>query len=106
MALVPMKDSITIVKSDGIDGWGEPIPGETITAKGRVTENTAVVINQNGEEVASRFSILLPASVIVGYGDEVSFIDSTGATVNGNPVAIKAIKDYVGKVILRKVNLR
>jgi hypothetical protein len=106
MAIVPMKDSVTIVKSGGIDGWGQPIPGETIQTKGRVSEATTLVVGQNGEEIASRYTILLPPSVIVGYGDEVSFTASDGSLVKGNPVSIKAVKDYGGKVILRKVSLQ
>jgi hypothetical protein len=106
LAIVPMKDTVTIVKSGGVDGWGEPIPGETITTKGRVSEKTTMVVNQNGEEIKSRYSILLPPKVIVEYGDEVSFVSSSGATITGNPESISAVKNFGGKVIFRKVNLR
>ena len=106
MTIIPMKDNITIVKSAGIDGWGEPIPGETLQVKGRVSEETKVVVNQYGEEVASRYTIYFPPNVIVDYGDEITFVDSSGNQVSGKPVAIKASKDYGGKVILRKVSLK
>lgn len=105
MALIPLKDDVTITKME-IDGWGDPIPGEVINAKGRVNERTTLVVNQNGEEISSRYTVYLDKNTIVGYGDEISFTDSAGLKVRATPEAIKAVKDYGGKVVIRKVNLR
>lgn len=106
MALIPMKDEIKITRIEGIDGWGEPIWGETKTVKGRISEQTRVVVGQNGEEIAARYTIYFPPTVIVNYGDKIEFIDSSGFAVSGEPLSIKAVKDYGGKVILRRVNIR
>lgn len=106
MALIPMKDEIKITRIEGIDGWGEPIWGETKTVKGRISEQTRVVVGQNGEEIAARYTIYFPPNVIVKYGDRIEFTDSSGFNVDGEPLSIKAVKDYGGKVILRRVNIR
>jgi len=101
-----MKDKITVTKIEGINGWGEPIYGEPFETKGRISEQTKVVVSQNGEEIAARYTIYFPPNVIVNYGDKIDFTDSSGFQVSGEPLAIKAVKDFGGKVILRKVSLR
>lgn len=106
MAWVPMKDEIKITKIEGIDGWGEPIWGETLEVKGRISEQTKLVINKNGEEIAARYTIYFAPNVIINYGDKIEFTDSSGLEISGEPISIKAIKDFGGKVILRKVSLR
>ncbi|MBA4547687.1 hypothetical protein H1R82_07325 [Thermoactinomyces intermedius] len=106
MAWIPMKDKIKITKLEGIDGWGEPIWGESREVKGRISEQTRIVLNQNGEEVSSRYTLYVSPKEVIRYGDKIEFTDSSGLTISGEPLSIKAIKDYGGKVILRKVSLR
>ena len=101
-----MKDEIKLTELEGIDGWGEPIWGETQVVKGRISEQTRVVVGQNGEEIAARYTIYFPPNVIVKYGDRIEFTDSSGFNVDGEPLSIKAVKDYGGNVILRRVNIR
>jgi len=46
-------DSIIIMKSGGVDEWGEPLPPTETSVKGRIEYKTKLIRDIAGEEVVS-----------------------------------------------------
>jgi hypothetical protein len=105
MALIPLKDSISVTKPSGTDDWGQPIPGVSNTYDCRIDEGTKLVRNQNGAEVVVNTHIMIGGGVAVSYDDDVTWTDSTGVERTKNPVSIGTIKDIASKVLFTEVSL-
>lgn len=106
MALIPLKDTVTITPANGgLDDWGNPIPGTPVTYKCRIDEETRLTRNQNGQEVVSNTQILLDKAVAVSYDDDVTWTDSAGVTRTRKPIRIGTIKDIASKVLFTEVEV-
>lgn len=104
MAMIPMKDTVTITQAGTLDEWGQPTAGEAVTYKCRIDEGTRLTRDQNGKEVVANTRILLNGSVGVGYDDDVTFTDFSGVERTARPIRINA-KKGVTKVLFTEVEL-
>lgn len=57
------RDTITIIKWEGYDSWGEPESASAIEVKGYVEFRTRLVRDSKGEERVSSVTILLPRKI-------------------------------------------
>ncbi len=105
MALIPLKDTVTIRTGSSVDAWGNPTYSSETTHKCRIDEKTELVRNQNGAEVVSNIQILIEKTVSVSYDDEVAFNLSDGTSKTEKPIAIERLKDVSGKVLFTVVSL-
>lgn len=112
MALIPLKDSISVkgVLTDStgeklIDAWGNPTYKEPINYKCRIDENSKLVVNQQGHEVVSNIQILIGGAVAITYDDEITFTSATGQLITKKPVSVGTIKGISSKVLFTEVSL-
>jgi hypothetical protein len=104
MALIPLRQAVTITKSTGsYDGWGQPLSGASITLKARVTETTAVVQTQTGEEAVASLRITLDKLADVSYDDVITYTNELDVTVERKPLRIEVKRMLSGKPILTEV---
>jgi hypothetical protein len=103
MAFIPLKQTVTITKSGGLDGWGLPISGTSIALKARVTEETRVVTNQAGEEAVASLRVILDKLADISYDDTLTYTDENGVTVSRKPLRIEIKRGISGKPILTEV---
>lgn len=54
-----LRDSVVVIKWNGNDQWGEPLPATNIATKGYVEWKTTLVRDLKGEEVASPIKVYL-----------------------------------------------
>ncbi len=105
MALIPLKNTVTIRSGGSVDAWGNPTYDSESTHKCRIDEKTELVRNQNGSEVVSNIQILIEKTVSVSYDDEISFKLADGKKVDDKPIAIGRLKDISGNVLFTAVSL-
>lgn len=105
MAIIPLRQKITVYKSGGIDEWGYEVPGETIEMNARVDEITEVVTNFAGEEAVTGVQVTLNKMAGIHYNDEISYTDELGRNIKRKPVKIEPIRGINGKAILTVVYL-
>lgn len=106
--MIPMKDTIYIVRPQGFDRWGEPIDPIEIEVKGRVDLNIESKTTTSGgltsgEETVYSASILFKGLQVVRYDDMLRWIDEFGVEQVEKPINIVPLKDVGGKVVLTKV---
>lgn len=105
MAIVPLKQTITVHRGGGTDDWGYPTTGTTTEYKARVDEKTEVVQNQAGQEVVTGVQIMLDKLTDIRYSDEISYTDELGRTTKRKPVRIEPVRMINGKAVLTLVYL-
>lgn len=105
MAIVPLKQTVTITKNGGLDGWGKPVAGAEITLKARVTESTHVVTNQAGEEAVASLRVTLDKLADISYDDTLTYTNENGVTVSRRPLSIEIKRGISGKPILTEVSV-
>lgn len=103
MAIIPLKQTITITKPSGSDGWGGTVPGSEQTYKARVTETTKVVTNKAGEEAVATLRIILDKLADVSYDDTITYSNELGVTVERTPLKIEIKRHISGKPLLTEV---
>lgn len=103
MAIVPLKQRITVTKANGHDGWGRPLPGEVLTLKARVTEETEIVTNQAGKEAKTTATIFLDKLADVSYDDVIEYTNELGVTIKRPPIRIEIKRGIGGKPLLTVV---
>jgi hypothetical protein len=97
VAIIPLKQTVTITKPGGLDEWGNTVPGPSIVYKCRIDEGSALVKNQNGEEVVSSARILIEKLADVDYGDDVTYSNELGKTFTEKPIRISVLRGPDGK---------
>lgn len=105
MSLIPLKDTVIITKSGGINEYGESLPSVSNEYSCRINEGTKLTRNQKGAEVVTNTQILLGGAVAVSYDDDVTWTDATGVTLTRKPIAIRIIKDISSKPLFTEVQL-
>lgn len=88
MPIIPMKQTVIVTKATELDGWAEPTPGEEITYKARVTEETKIVTNAVGEEAVTSLRILFDRLADVSYDDVITYTNELDVTVKRKPLSI------------------
>lgn len=103
MPLIPMKQTITVTKAGGSDGWGNVATGEVLTLKARVTEETNVVTNQAGNEAVASLRVLLDKLADISYDDTITYTNEIGVTVARKPLMIGIKRGISGAALLTEV---
>ncbi|MDC3413964.1 hypothetical protein [Terrihalobacillus insolitus] len=101
--MIPTPHSITVIKSNGLDAWGEPIEGEVIEIQGNLRTQTKVVRNNNGKEVVSSYTILFVGFVDVKHEDKVRFTEPNGEVKTLDPINVKFMRDLDGSVAFTRI---
>lgn len=105
MALIPLKDTVTITKPGAIDEFGDSTPGQSFTYACRIEEGTKRTLDKQGSEVISATQILIEGAVDVGYDDIVTWTDSVGNQWSKKPLRIFVVKDFSSKPLFTEVEL-
>jgi hypothetical protein len=108
MALIPMKQIITIERGEKLNDFGKPIPDQTFTIKCRVDEGTFLVeyrasSNVTSKEVVAKAKILLDKLQDVRYEDTIVYVNELDQTVKAKPKKINVKRNMGGKPILTEV---
>ncbi|MEV5028505.1 hypothetical protein [Paenibacillus sp. LPE1-1-1.1] len=103
MPVIPMKQTVTVTKAGALDGWAEPTPGEEITYKARVTEETKVVTNSIGEEAVTSLRITLDKLADISYDDVITYTNELDVTVARKPLKIEPKRMLNGRAIVTEV---
>lgn len=104
--MIPTPHKIEILKTNGeLDIWGEPTISETIPLQGNIRSESKIVINSNGEEVVSNFTILFVGFVDITVNDKVRFIEPNAEVVESKPIQVKFLRDLDGSVAFTKAVL-
>lgn len=106
MAIIPLKQSITITRTEGDDsGWGGGQTTETFTLSARVDEKTQTVQNAAGEEIVTAVEITLDKLADIRYDDVITYEDELGRITNRQPERIEPTRGIGGKALLTTVYL-
>lgn len=115
MAVIPLKQTVTIRRPGELDRWGnETTPATTFTLKCRVDEGaklTRRTSQQPGatqtlsEEVVSSAQILFDKFVDVRLTDEILYADESGNTRIYHPINVTRIRGFNGKTWLTEVEV-
>ena len=113
MAIIPLKQTITITRVGELGDWGVPTgSSETFTLKCRIDEGSRMARTDlnvgggsgiNSEEVIEVTSILLNKYADVRYTDTITFTDAGGKLVTVRPIKISVISGLNGKPVLTEV---
>jgi hypothetical protein len=114
MALIPMKQTVTITPASTLNEWGEMTTGTPYTIKCRVDEGTKLVrgmTNSGGvhgttaEEVVSTARIYFDKIVNISTDDVISFTDEIGNVKTYTPISVEIKRGLSGKALLTVVNV-
>jgi hypothetical protein len=115
MAVLPLKQTVTIKRKGDVDRWGNPIkPDKMINMKCRFEEGaklTRRTAQQPGatqilsEEVVSSAQIYFDKFADVQLTDELIFKDESGNSRTFIPINIERIRGINGKAILTVVSV-
>ena len=103
MAIIPLKQSVTITKPGADSGWGHAEPGVEVALKARVVEETRTVTNQFGNEVVSSMSAIFDKLPDISYDDTLTYTNELGVTISRKPLSIAPRRGIAGKAILTEV---
>ncbi|MEH7521690.1 hypothetical protein V7149_00185 [Bacillus sp. JJ1503] len=115
MALIPLKQTVTIKRKGETDRWGSEItPPVEFTLKCRVEEGAKLTrrttqqpgaVQTLSEEVVSSARFLLDKFADVRLTDELFYTDESGNTRNYLPINIVRTRGLNGKALLTEVEV-
>lgn len=109
MAIVPMKQKITVFRSIGVDEWGRPFPDDEIELDCRVDEGSFVVKNKTSggattsKEVVAQARILLDGLVDIREDDLILYKNELNIEIKKTPERINIKRHINGKPLLTEV---
>lgn len=103
MAIIPLKQTVTITKPGVDTGWGHAEPGDILTLRARVVEETNVVKDRFGEEAVASMTVFLDKLADVSYDDVITFTNELGVTISRNPLSIEPRRNIGGRALLTEV---
>ena len=105
MAIVPLKQRVTVHKPSETNDWGETTPGAIVEYKCRADEKTEIIKNQHGVEVVSSVQIMFDKLPDIAYNDVIEYTNELDVTVKRKPEKIEPIRMPNGKPTLTMVYL-
>lgn len=101
LGYIPLNDSITVIKNNGLDEWGEPTAGIRTAYKARLnySTNAKSMGGVKGTEVVSSLKVILSGLPEVTYEDTLEYTDKLGNVKEYKPVNISFIEDISGNVL-------
>jgi hypothetical protein len=108
MAILPMKQTVTIQRGDTLDEWGNVMPEQTFTLKCRVDEGSTLQVYRSAgtkisETVVASARILFDKLADIRETDTIVFVNELGATIKKNPIEINVKRGANGKPLLTEV---
>src|SRR5690625_1797580 len=108
MAIVPLKQTITVKRGGELDEWGKPLPDKTFDLDCRVDEGTFLIEYRTGSNITSRevtakVRILLDKLADVRFDDVIFYKNELNQTIRGNPKKIDVKRHINGKPLLTEV---
>lgn len=112
MAIIPLKQDVTLIRSQGTDDYGRPLNPIRIPMKCRFQEESKLVkrfssgtgANQTlSEEVVASAKIIFDKYTDVLYTDTFEYIDDMKRIVTYSPLKIEVMRNFGGKAILTVV---
>lgn len=103
--MIPFRHDVEIIKSGGLNDWGEVVAGETLELKGNIRSRTNIVVSLEGKETVSTFNILFEGFVKIVHKDKIRFVEPNEEIITSPPIAIKYLRDIDGSVAFTKVNM-
>lgn len=98
MPIIPMKQTIVVIRKGEPDEFGEQTtPEQRFTFKCRVSEESEVVQNSLGQEVVAGMKILLDKLVDIQNDDTIEYTNELGKTVKRTPIRIAVKRMPNGK---------
>lgn len=105
MAIIPLKQSVDVLKFGEPDRWGDVVIEEEKTYKARVDNSVKEVKNNAGVEVISTAQVWLDKYPPITYEHEFKYTDEHGNTISRKPELIEPIRMINGKPTLTIVYL-
>ncbi len=106
MALIPLKQTVTLMKLTGTDpDYGDPVYSDPIALKCRFQEGVKLVRNQRGEEVAAVGTFFFGGLIDVGLSDTLTLTNELGTVTTYKPIAISVKRALSGKPLLTEVDV-
>jgi len=114
MAIIPLKNTVTITPSLGTDEWDRPIPGTPYTLRCRIQEGTKLVRSSTAgsgvhgvasQEVVSVAQIYFDKVPPIGMSDTITYTDENGNVRTYMPISIEIKRGLNGKALLTVVNV-
>lgn len=108
MAILPLKQTVTISRGGVLDDWGNVTPEQSFTLKCRVDEGSTLQIYRSAgtkisETVVASARILFDKLADIHETDTIVFTNELGLTIEKNPIAINVKRGANGKPILTEV---
>lgn len=116
MALIPLKQTVTIKRPGTVDKWGNPTSSTRFTLPCRIVEGTKLTrrtssqgeggsVSVNAMEVVSTAQIYLDKLADIQLTDEIYYTDDNGNTRLYKPISIEVKRGLNGKALLTVVNV-
>lgn len=102
MAIIPLKQSVTIYRPGVEDKWGNASTSTSFTLKCSVNEVTETVRNQFDKETVSSMKVMFDKLQDIRYDDEIEYTNELGVTVKRSPIKIEPTR-LNGKPLLTTV---
>lgn len=112
MALIPLKQTITVIRPQGQDDYGRPLEPIRLEVKCRFEEGSKAVrryssiagANQTmSEEVVSSATITLDKLADINYSDDIEYTNEAGHVTLYSPLKIDITRNIAGKPIMTEV---
>jgi hypothetical protein len=116
MALIPLKQTVTVKRPGTVDKWGNPTAPTEFTLPCRIVEGTKLTrrtsssgasgaVMVNAEEVVSTAQIYFDKLADIQLTDEIYYTDDNGKTRLYKPISIEVKRGLNGKALLTVVNV-
>lgn len=108
MPLIPMTQTITVMRGGALDDWGNPTEGTSFDLKCRIDEGSTLskVRSQGvnkGDEVIADAKIMLDKLADIKYTDTIRFTNELGETIERQPKEINVKRNIGNKPIMTEV---
>jgi hypothetical protein len=106
MAIVPLRQTVTITPAGGFDpDYNTPIPGEPYTLRCRFQEGVKLVRNQYGAEVVSVGTFYFDKLADIGLDAKLTYTNELGDATTYDPLTIGVKRMLSGRAILTEVGV-
>jgi hypothetical protein len=108
MAILPMKQTVTIQRGSTLDDWGNEIPEQSFTLNCRVDEGSSVVVYRSAgtkisETIVATARIFFDKLADIQETDTILFTNELGVTLERQPKEINVKRGVGGKPLLTEV---
>lgn len=106
MALIPLKQTVTITPPGGFDpDYNTPIPGVPYTLRCRFQEGVKLVRNQYGAEVVSVGTFYFDKLADIALDAKLTYTNELGDATTYDPLTIGVKRMLSGRPILTEVDV-